>query len=57
MKIKNPNKQEKMFYEVLDRSRNLSVSAIDELIVKLTEPRLVSLAMWMKDCKLHMEET
>lgn len=56
MKTKNPNKEERMFYETLNSVRGLSMSAIDELILKLKTPRLVSLAMWLKSCKLHMEE-
>lgn len=56
MKIPSPNKEEKLFYELLSNVRNISVSAIDEAILKFTEPKLISLAHWLKDCKLHMEE-
>lgn len=55
MKIPRLKRQEKLFYELLDKDGELSPEIIDEAISKFTNPRLISLAQWIRDHVLHME--
>lgn len=56
MKIPRLKRQEKLFYELLDLDVTLSPEIIDKYIKKLTDPRLVSMAEWLRDCLVPMEE-
>lgn len=55
MKIPRLKRQERLFFELLDKDGALSPEIVDEYIGKLTDPRLVSMAEWLKDCVCHME--
>lgn len=55
MKIPKLKRQEKLFFELLDMDGDLSPEIIDKYIKKLTNPRLVSIAEWLRDCLVHME--
>lgn len=56
MKTARPNKQEKLYYELLCNWDDMSLDTIDEYISKFTDQRLISLTMWLRDCKTHLEE-
>lgn len=53
MKTKSPNKEEKLFYQLLYDIRSISIPTIDEAILKFTDPRLTSLTKWLKKYKLY----